>query len=134
MGTITATVTEGATVATGVELNPTTLNSIAKPTVTITTPISIANGGTNASEADDARDNLGLGTIATQDDDDVEISGGEIEDTLIRLKVYNVAGVPSPSSGGKLIWVTDGNSGAATVAVSDGSNWKVIAFGATIST
>ena len=53
---------------------------------------------------------------------------------MIRLKVYNVAGVPSASTAGKLIWVTDGNSGQPTVAVSDGSNWKVIAFGATIST
>ena len=100
----------------------------------VATPISVANGGTNANAADDARDNLGLGTIATQADDAVEISGGEIGDTLIQLKVYNVAGVPSAASGGKLIWVTDGNSGAPTVAVSDGSNWKVIAFGATIST
>ena len=134
MGTITATVTEGATVATGVELNPTTLNSIAKPTVTITTPISIANGGTNSANASDARTALGLGSMAVQNAGDVDITGGEIEDTVIRLKVYNVAGAPSASTAGKLIWVTDGNSGAATVAVSDGSNWKVIAFGATIST
>ena len=134
MGTITATVTEGATVATGVELNPSTLNSIAKPTVTITTPISIANGGTNSANASDARTALGLGSMAVQNEGDVDITGGEIEDTVIRLKVYNVAGAPSASTAGKLIWVTDGNSGAATVAVSDGSNWKVIAFGATIST
>ena len=33
-----------------------------------------------------------------------------------------------------MIYVTDGNAGAATVAVSDGSNWKVVALGATIST
>ena len=134
MGTITATVTEGATVATGVELNPTTLNSNAKPTDTITTPISVAHGGTNASSASNARSNLGLGTMAVQNEGTVDITGGEIEDTLIRLKVYNVAGVPSASTAGKLIWVTDGNSGQPTVAVSDGSNWKVIAFGATIST
>jgi len=134
MGTITATVTEGATVATGVELNPTTLNSIAKPTVTITTPISIANGGTNSANASDARIALGLGSMAVQNEGDVDITGGEIEDTVIRLKVYNVAGAPSASTAGRLIWVTDGNSGAGTVAVSDGSNWKVIAFGATIST
>ena len=60
MGTITATVTEGATVATGVELNPTTLNSIANPTVTITTPISVANGGTNSTTASAARTALGI--------------------------------------------------------------------------
>ena len=134
MGTITATVTEGATVATGVELNPTPLNSIAKPTVTITTPISVANGGTNSANASAARTALGLGSMAVQNEGAVDITGGEIEDTIIRLKVYDVAGAPSASTAGRLIWVTDGNSGAATVAVSDGSNWKVIAFGATIST
>ncbi len=60
MGTITATVTEGETVATGVELTPTLINSIAKPTVTITTPISIANGGTNSTSASAARTALGV--------------------------------------------------------------------------
>ena len=131
---IPASVARGFTYSVGVELTPANLNELGTPTVTVATPISIANGGTNANAADDARDNVGLGTIATQADDAVEISGGEIGDTIIRLKVYNVAGVPSASTAGKLIWVTDGNSGAATVAVSDGSNWKVIAFGATIST
>ena len=131
---ITASVTKGFTYGTGVELNPANLNSLGTPTVTVATPISIANGGTNANSASNARSNLGLGTMAVQNEGDVDITGGEIEDTTIRLKVYNVAGVPSASTAGKLIWVTDGNSGQPTVAVSDGSNWKVIAFGATIST
>ena len=131
---ITASVTKGFTYGTGVELNPANLNSLGTPTVTVATPISIANGGTNANSASNARSNLGLGTMAVQNEGTVDITGGEIEDTLIRLKVYNVAGVPSASTAGKLIWVTDGNSGQPTVAVSDGSNWKVIAFGATIST
>ena len=131
---ITASVTKGFTYGTGVELSPANLNSLGTPTVTVATPISIANGGTNANSASNARSNLGLGTMAVQNEGDVDITGGEIEDTMIRLKVYNVAGVPSASTAGKLIWVTDGNSGQPTVAVSDGSNWKVIAFGATIST
>ena len=131
---ITASVTKGFTYDTGVELSPANLNSLGTPTVTVATPISIANGGTNANSASNARSNLGLGTMAVQNEGSVEITGGEIEDTVIRLKVYNVAGVPSASTAGKLIWVTDGNSGQPTVAVSDGSNWKVIAFRATIST
>ena len=131
---ITASVARGFTYSVGVELTPANLNELGTPTVTVATPISVANGGTNSNNASDARTALGLGTIATQSAGGVDISGGEIEDTVIRLKVYNVAGVPSASTAGKLIWVTDGNSGAATVAVSDGSNWKVIAFGATIST
>ena len=131
---ITASVTRGFTYSTGVELSPSNLNELGTPTVTVATPISIANGGTNANSASNARSNLGLGTMAVQNEGNVDITGGEIEDTVIRLKVYDVAGVPSASSAGKLIWVTDGNSGSPTVAVSDGSNWKVIAFGATIST
>jgi|GEM_PF-2137092 len=131
---ITASVTRGFTFSTGVELTPGNLNELGTPTVTVATPISIANGGTNANSASNARSNLGLGTMAVQNEGNVDITGGEIEDTVIRLKVYDVAGVPSASSAGKLIWVTDGNSGSPTVAVSDGSNWKVIAFGATIST
>ena len=131
---ITASVTKGFTYDTGVELSPANLNSLGTPTVTVATPISIANGGTNANSASNARSNLGLGTMAVQNEGSVEITGGEIEDTVIRLKVYDVAGVPSASTAGRLIWVTDGNSGQPTVAVSDGSNWKVIAFGATIST
>jgi hypothetical protein len=131
---ITASVTRGFTYGVGVELTPGNLNELGTPTVTVATPISIANGGTNSANAPDARIALGLGSMAVQNEGDVCITGGEIEDTVIRLKVYDVAGVPSASSGGKLIWVTDGNSGSPTVAVSDGSNWKVIAFGATIST
>ena len=131
---ITASVTKGFTYDTGGELSPANLNSLGTPTVTVATPISIANGGTNANSASNARSNLGLGTMAVQNEGSVEITGGEIEDTVIRLKVYDVAGVPSASTAGRLIWVTDGNSGQPTVAVSDGSNWKVIAFGATIST
>ena len=131
---ITASVTRGFTYSTGVELNPSNHNELGTPTVTVATPISIANGGTNANSASNARSNLGLGTMAVQNEGNVDITGGEIEDTVIRLKVYNVAGVPSASTAGKLIWVTDGNSGSPTVAVSEGSNWKVIAFGASIST
>jgi len=58
----------------------------------------------------------------------------EISGTIMTLKSYALEGVPSASPAGQMIYVTDGNAGAATVAVSDGSNWKVVALGATIST
>jgi hypothetical protein len=35
---------------------------------------------------------------------------------------------------GQLVYVTDGNAGSACLAVYDGSNWKVVALGATIAT
>ncbi len=146
---ITASVQRGFTFNTGVEVSASALNQLGEPTVTInesnvnitggsisglSSPIAIGDGGTNATSASAARSNLGLGTIATQASNAVAITGGTMSNTLITLKTYNVAGVPSASPAGQIIFVTDGNAGAATVAVSDGSNWKVVALGANIST
>ncbi len=146
---ITASVTRGFTFATGVEVTAAALNQLGEPTVTInesnvnitggsisglSSPIAIGDGGTNATSASAARPNLGLGTIATQASNAVAITGGTISGTIMTLKSYAVSGVPSASPAGQMIYVTDGNAGAATVAVSDGSNWKVVALGANIST
>lgn len=50
------------------------------------------------------------------------------------LQSFTVATVPSAADWkNRMIWVTDGNAGAACVAVSDGTNWKVVALGATIA-
>ena len=131
---ITASVTRGFTYATGVEISASNLNELGTPTVTVATPIAVGSGGTNATTAGAARTNLGLGTIATQASNAVALTGGTISGTIMTLPSYAVSGVPSASPAGQLIYVTDGNSGAATVACSDGSNWKVVALGATIST
>ena len=146
---ITATVTRGFTFATGVDVTAASLNQLGEPTVAISegnvnitggtisglsSPIAIADGGTAATSAGAARTALGLGTIATQASNAVALTGGTISGTIMTLKSYAVSGVPSASPAGQMIYVTDGNSGAATVAVSDGSAWKVVALGATIST
>ena len=131
---ISASVVRGFTFATGVEISASNLNELGEPTVTVATPIAVGNGGTNATTASAARTNLGLGTIATQASNAVALTGGTISGTIMTLPSYAVSGVPSASPAGQLIYVTDGNSGAATVACSDGSNWKVVALGATIST
>ena len=131
---ITASVTRGYTFATGVDVTASALNQLGEPGVTVATPIAIATGGTNATTASAARTNLGLGTIAPQASNSVAITGGAISGTIMTLPSYAVSGVPSASPAGQLIYVTDGNSGAATVACSDGSDWKVVALGATIST
>lgn len=146
---ITATVTRGFTFATGVDVTASALNQLGEPTVAISegnvnitggtisglsSPIAIADGGTAATSAGAARTALGLGTIATQASNAVALTGGTISGTIMTLKSYAVSGVPSASPAGQMIYVTDGNAGAATVAVSDGSAWKVVALGATIST
>ena len=131
---ISGSVTRGFTFAPGVEVTAANLNELGAPTVSVATPIAVGNGGTNATTASAARTNLGLGTIATQASNAVALTGGTISGTIMTLRSYAVSGVPSASPAGQLIYVTDGNSGAATVACSDGSNWKVVALGATIST
>lgn len=131
---ISGSVTRGFTFATGIEVTAANLNELGEPTVSVATPIAIASGGTNATTASAARTNLGLGTIATQASNAVALTGGTISGTIMTLPSYAVSGVPSASPAGQMIYVTDGNSGAATVAVSDGSAWKVVALGATIST
>jgi hypothetical protein len=131
---ISGSVTRGFTFATGIEVTAANLNELGEPTVSVATPIAIASGGTNATTASAARTNLGLGTIATQASNAIAVTGGTISGTIMTLPSYAVSGVPSASPAGQMIYVTDGNSGAATVAVSDGSNWKVVALGATIST
>ena len=131
---ISSSVTRGFTFATGVEVTAANLNELGTPTVTVATPIAVSNGGTGSANASDARTALGLGTISTQAANAVALTGGTISGTIMTLRSYAVSGVPSASPAGQMIYVTDGNSGAATVAVSDGSNWKVVALGAPIST
>lgn len=53
------------------------------PGGSITGTLAIANGGTNASSASAARTNLGLGTIATQASNSVDIDGGAIDGAVI---------------------------------------------------
>ncbi len=146
---ITATVTRAFTYATGVDISAANLNQLGEPTVTIdegnvnitggtisglSSPIAIADGGTGSANAGAARTALGVGTLGTQASNAIAVTGGTISGTLMTLKSYALSGVPSASPAGQMIYVTDGNAGAATVAVSDGSAWKVVALGATIST
>lgn len=51
---------------------------------------------------------------------------------LATLKSYDVGTVPAAAAhAGAMVYLTDGNAGAACVAVSDGTDWKVVALGAT---
>ena len=48
---------------------------------------------------------------------------------------FTVATVPPAALfTGRLIWVTNGNAGSPTPAVSDGTHWNVIAMGSPVAT
>lgn len=98
------------------------------------TALQATNNLSDIAAATIARTNLGLGTIATQASNAVAITGGTVSGTIMTLPTYTVSSAPSASPAGQIIFVSDGNSGAATVAVSDGSNFKIVALGATITT
>lgn len=55
----------------------------------VTGIVAVANGGTNANNATTARTNLGLGSIATQNANDVTINGGNINALTTPLSIAN---------------------------------------------
>jgi len=71
------------------------------------TPISLADGGTGAATQDQARTNLGIGTLAAQAFDNVGITGG----TLTGISLFQAANVNITS--GTLTGIVD-------LAVADG--------------
>jgi hypothetical protein len=78
--------------------------------------IGIGYGGTNATNATDARTNLGLGTIATQNSDNVTITGGNVTGlTTFSAATTNIDHIGEKTSGHGV--VVDNNitvSGAVT--------------------
>ena len=131
---ITASVTRGYTFATGVDVTAAALNDLGEPTVTVATPIAVGNGGTNATTASNARTNLGLGTIATQASNSIAVTGGTMSGVLATLPSYAVSALPSAGTAGRIVFCTDGDGGSKCLAVDDGTNWKRVALGATVST
>lgn len=61
----------------------TTPSTGAFTTLTATTPVAVTSGGTGSNTAAGARTNLGLGTIATQNSNNVTVTGGTIDNTPI---------------------------------------------------
>ena len=75
-------------------------------------------------EVDSASLNL-LGTPA--------VTINAISATSITLENYTVSNAPSNGTTGRIIYVSDGNLGSPCLAVDNGTAWKVVGLGATIS-
>ena len=78
-GTVTSVAASGGTTGLTFTGSPITTSG----TLTLGGTLDLDNGGTGATDAPTARTNLGLGSIATQDADDVAITGGTITGTTI---------------------------------------------------
>ena len=93
--------------------------SMSADSLTLTTPLAVAEGGTGATTDSGARTNLGLGTMATQDANAVAITGGTIT---------GVTGLAEPSTGSANQFnVSDGSGGwnTASVYYATGSNGQL---------
>tara|TARA_Y100001938_G_scaffold146711_1_gene226175 strand:+ start:5694 stop:6194 length:501 start_codon:yes stop_codon:yes gene_type:complete len=93
-----------------------------------------SNNLSDVSAASTSRTNLGLGTIATQASNSIAVTGGTMSGVLATLPSYAVSALPSAGTAGRIVFCTDGDGGSKCLAVDDGTNWKRVALGATVST
>jgi hypothetical protein len=97
---------------------------------------SVTRGFTYATGVDISAANLnelGVPTV-TINESNVNITGGSLSGVLITLPSYAVSALPSAGTAGRVVFCTDGDGGNKCLAVDDGSNWKRVALGATVST
>ena len=80
--------------------------------------VAVANGGTNATNVSDARTNLGLGTIATQNANSVAITGGSVTG-ITDLAIADGGTGASTSSGART------NLGLGTISTQDANSVSI---------
>jgi hypothetical protein len=99
----------------------TTLGTITSGAWNATT-IALANGGTGSTTASGARTNLGLGTIATQDANNVSISGGSITGITDITVADGGTGASALTANG----ILQGNGTSAVSAIAVGPSSTVL--------
>src|SRR3990167_261898 len=116
---------DNVTMATGV--NSVTITVASIPSEDVTGTIAIVPGGTAATTASGARTNLGLGTISTQDANNVSISGGSVTGITDIVVADGGTGVSTITDGGVLVGKgagaieNTGLLGKGTLIVGDGA-------------
>jgi hypothetical protein len=93
--------------------------------------VPLALGGTGATDAPGARTNLGLGTIATQASDDVDVDGGAIDGTIIGANTPSTGVFTSVNSGlvqsvgDTDIIIKTGNDTTGTITLANGADGNI---------
>ena len=101
------TATSGATVRTVIGAASSGANNDISSLTGLTTPLSVAQGGTGSTTASGARTNLGLGTMATQNANNIAVTGGTMN--AVAITGGSVSGITD-------LAVADGGTGASDAA------------------